>query len=322
MKFTTTHVGTDYIQVTMDVHRDQLFEVMKTITEALEPAPAAVESPRRADPRDVPRWLWDLLTADLRANPRPRCFICLRAVLFRDRRSPAGALFAVVPATRDAQVACRKCVAEGRVQTLVDALRPASPESVLSGELAGVRLPALGGEVQVIRLNESATHVVLAPLVGRGGDADREVGHGHVGRVDPDHLGVAVVPPVLEPEAGPAVGGAGAGEAQEDPNVELGAGVEAQRDGVRAERDLKADRGRAHGFSSRGGRCAVAQPADGSDEAEPTAATAAYQRFKARAAGDISRIQAAAERMATALAESREDDTELDCEGPEAGDVR
>ena len=39
MWFKTQHLGTDYIRIAMDVHRDQLFEVMQAVTGAADSAP-------------------------------------------------------------------------------------------------------------------------------------------------------------------------------------------------------------------------------------------------------------------------------------------
>ena len=286
MYFQIDPPGSDYTRVQLDVPNGQLEEIIRAVTTAghtasetpswrewemeRRPRPTNRPAAKDTDDRQPPRWLWNLLTEDLRGLPDPRCVVCDRAVSFGDRKSARGGLFAVDPGTREACVACRKCVAHGRAQTLADALRPVAVDSVLDGELVGVRLPSLGGQVHVVRAGQMPAHAVLTPLVGDGGDGDVEARGGHVGRVDPDHLGFTGVPSVLEPEAAGAVRGAGSGEAQQETDVPLGISVEAEDQGRVGERDLQADGVIAHGGSFGGCRCAGATRPDGAGEAEPT----------------------------------------------------
>ena len=289
MYFQIDPPGSDYTRVQLDVPNGQLEEIVRVVTTlgaqteaggaaGLTPIPpwddlmAAANPPMQEASWHVPGWLWDLLTSDARAQTDPQCHVCGRQVSFRERKAASGAVCAVDHLTREVRIACRRCAGEGRAQTLTDVLRPLTPESVLGGDLLGVRLPTVVGEVQVVRRGDVPTHFLLAPLVESHRRGSVEGGRRHGGGADPDHLlkGGAVRSAVLQPEATAPMFSASPGEAEQETDVEVGAAVEAELNQGRADRDVEGDRVVGHGCSSEGCRCAGAARPDGAGEAEPT----------------------------------------------------
>lgn len=333
--------GTDYTRVTLDVPHDQLTDVIHAVTTinrtaldraagrraAWAAASGTLSEETRADAQAVsdrpPFWLVDMLTRPEKETEAPRCRTCSREVSFRDRKSGSGAVIAVDFQSRRVCTVCRRCAADGRAQRLDDALRPVAPGSDLVGELAGVRLPALDAEVKVIRLGDASTHVVLTPFVEARRDGASEGGRRHRSSADPDHLGVTVVPAVLEPEATSPVDNAGPGEAQKQADVVLGLAVEVQLDGRLPEGDGQRDGGLAHGCSSCGGRCAGATRPDGTGDAEPTRVEALLEELLAEVRAHAPkpwltvRDSTAFERHVGGV---RSDDAQAPDEGPDCGE--